>query len=123
MVCPLRASLLLLLAVAGCASEATPPWQEAEDFRWRELSIRERGNPGFTEMSTRRTGVDFGNRLSRVAAIEQSLEHGLFSLLVQNEHFLLPIHLTGEVQRSESAHPFLVSRALFLLKTGSRRRS
>lgn len=70
MVCPLRASLLLLLAVAGCASEATPPWQEAEDFRWRELSIRERGNPGFTEMSTRRTGVDFGNRLSRVAAIE-----------------------------------------------------
>ena len=70
MVCPLRASLLLLLAVAGCASEATPPWQEAEDFRWRELSIRERGNPGFTEMSPRRTGVDFGNRLSRVAAIE-----------------------------------------------------
>ena len=66
----LRAAMLLLLTVGGCASEASPPWHEAEGFRWRELSVRERGQPGFTEMSPRRTGVDFGNRLSRALAIE-----------------------------------------------------
>ena len=62
--------MLLLFAAAGCATEVPPEWNEADGFRWRELAVRDRGDPGFTQMSTRRTGVDFENRLSRVAAIE-----------------------------------------------------
>lgn len=67
---PPRSAMLLLLAVGGCATETPPRWNEADGFRWRELSVRERGGPGFTKMSSRRTDVDFENRLSRVAAIE-----------------------------------------------------
>ena len=66
----LRATLLLILAVGGCAPEVPREWREADGYRWRELTVPRRGGPGFTAMPGRRTGVAFENRLSAAAAME-----------------------------------------------------
>lgn len=66
----LPATTLLILAVGACAPEVPIEWMEADGYRWRDLAVPRRGEPGFTSMSARRTGVDFENRLSRAAAMD-----------------------------------------------------
>lgn len=74
-----RKLVILLSCVAVSSACGSPPlseWQEASGHRWRELRVRGSGDPGFTEVSARRTGVDFANRLD----LEQALD---------NEHLLV----------------------------------
>ena len=66
----LRATMLIL-TVGGCAPDVPLEWSEADGYRWRELAVPTRGGPGFTAISARRTDVDFENRLSAAAALQQ----------------------------------------------------
>ena len=56
------AVLAASLLVAGCA-EPAPVWHEAPGHRWRALTVSD-GEPGFTPLGERRTGVDFANTIS-----------------------------------------------------------
>ena len=53
----------LALLLGACGPSATPAWQEAEGYRWRELAVPG-GQPGFTTLPARRTGVEFQNLVS-----------------------------------------------------------
>ncbi|MBT3499747.1 MAG: hypothetical protein HN463_12850 [Gemmatimonadales bacterium] len=66
----LRASLAVLLFVASgaCAPEQPTTWQDEGSYRWRDVAVPSRGAAGFESMSSRRTGIDFENRLSTETA-------------------------------------------------------
>ena len=52
---------LTCVLLAGCARERpTPPWHEERGYRWRELDVPA-GEPGFTHMEGRASGIAFQN--------------------------------------------------------------
>jgi hypothetical protein len=57
-------ALVLLWLMVACAPERpTPSWNEGDGFRWRELVVAA-GEPGFTRMDGRASGIDFENTVS-----------------------------------------------------------
>ncbi len=60
--------LLLGAGLWACAPAAPPEWHQEDGYRWRELVVPS-GQPGFTAMAERRTGVDFRNTVSDSALI------------------------------------------------------
>jgi hypothetical protein len=67
--------LAFVLLVTACDAPSLPQWVDADDHRWRPLEVPSRGEVGFTSMESRRTGVDFSNRLDQELALEN--EHRL----------------------------------------------
>jgi hypothetical protein len=67
--------LAFVLLVTACDAPSLPQWVDADDHRWRPLEVPSRGEVGFTSMGSRRTGVDFSNRLDQELALEN--EHRL----------------------------------------------
>lgn len=55
---------VLLALACGEAPRAPGEWQSEAGYRWRELPVARRGQPGFERMHSRRTGVDFHNTVS-----------------------------------------------------------
>ncbi len=66
----LRAALVGVLAVAGCArSEAPPgPWHQEAGLRWRELAAPGSLTPGFTRVQPGASGITFANTVSEDSA-------------------------------------------------------
>lgn len=56
------------LAAGACTERGPGPWHEAEGVRWRDLDVRG-GEPGFTRISARRSGIDFANAVSEQALL------------------------------------------------------
>ncbi|CAN5160705.1 VCBS repeat-containing protein [soil metagenome] len=52
-----------LCGMAACGEHALPPWHQEAGYRWRELEVSG-GDPGFTHMEGRRSGVTFQNEVS-----------------------------------------------------------
>ena len=57
--------VLLMLAAVSCerAPKPTPPWRQETGYRWRDLDVPA-GEPGFTRMDGRKTGIRFQNTVS-----------------------------------------------------------
>lgn len=56
---------LLLLGVLACGPGTdTASWHQADGYRWRDLNVPGRGEPGFTPLTAERTGLDFSNHAS-----------------------------------------------------------
>ena len=64
----MKFAFLALVLLAACRSHTVPPWHQAAGYRWRDLEI-DGGAPGFTSMSSRRTGVRFQNTVSDTALL------------------------------------------------------
>ena len=61
---------LYLAALGGVACRPRPAlWHEDNGYRWRILSVRSRGGPGFTEQSPSRTGIRFTNSVTLDSAL------------------------------------------------------
>jgi hypothetical protein len=58
-----RAIILALLA-AACTGPADPGWHDEHGYRWRNLDVAARGEPGFTLLDPSRTGITFVNAVS-----------------------------------------------------------
>jgi len=72
---PLQALALGFLAVSAC--QASPEWQEAEGYRWRDLSGSRRGDAGFRLLGSARTGLEFTNHVTDVDLLaNRHLAHG-----------------------------------------------
>ena len=56
-------ALATLCGVAACGEHAPPPWHQEAGYRWRALEVSG-GDPGFTHMEGRRSGVTFQNEVS-----------------------------------------------------------
>jgi hypothetical protein len=78
---PRPRDLALLLATLGsgvlsgaCAGDSVPEqpaeWNEADGYRWRELAVPDRGQPGFRPLAPARTGVSFANAVSDELILE-----------------------------------------------------
>jgi hypothetical protein len=64
------------LALAACRGSAPLPpseWQEGQGYRWRELAVTTRGQPGFTQLSPGSTGISFANFVSDSALLRNQL--------------------------------------------------
>ena len=57
------AALTTLVVIAACNEQAPGPWNQETGYRWRTLAVRG-DDPGFTALSSRRTGIDFRNTVS-----------------------------------------------------------
>src|SRR5687768_262090 len=73
---PLR-TFFRLLAVAGLAlacsrAEVAPTWHDEQGYRWRELAVT-RGEPGFTRIQARSSGIDFQNTVSDSALLRNRM--------------------------------------------------
>jgi len=54
----------------GCRHASAPgPWREEAGYRWRDLAVRQRGGPGFTELPASRTGIRFVNTVTLDSAL------------------------------------------------------
>jgi len=54
----------------GCSHASAPgPWREEAGYRWRDLAVRQRGGPGFTELPASRTGIGFVNTVTLDSAL------------------------------------------------------
>ena len=62
--------VLLMLAAVSCerAPKPTPPWRQETGYRWRDLDVPA-GEPGFTRMDGRKTGIRFQNTVSDSALL------------------------------------------------------
>jgi len=61
---------IYLAALGGVACRPRPAlWQEESGYRWRTLSVRSRGGPGFTDLSPSRTGIRFTNTVTLDSAL------------------------------------------------------
>jgi hypothetical protein len=61
---------LYLAALGGVACRPRPAlWHEENGYRWRTLSVRSRGGPGFTDLSPSRTGIRFTNTVTLDGAL------------------------------------------------------
>ena len=58
----------LLTGLGACSRPTTPPWQDGEGYRWRELSVTGR-DAGFTRMKPGATNVEFANSVSDSALV------------------------------------------------------
>ena len=64
------AGLALLSLGLGCRHATAPgPWHEEAGYRWRDLTVRPRGGPGFTELPAPRTGIRFANTVTLDSAL------------------------------------------------------
>ena len=55
----------------GCRHAAAPgPWREEAGYRWRDLAVRQRGGPGFTELPPSPTGIRFTNTVTLENALQ-----------------------------------------------------
>ncbi len=64
------------LALAACRGSAPLPeseWQEGPGYRWRELAVPSRGQPGFTQLAPGATGISFANSVSDSALLRNQL--------------------------------------------------
>ena len=62
--------LYLAALGAGMACRPRPAvWHEESGYRWRTLSVRSRGGPGFDELSPSRTGIRFTNSVTIDSAL------------------------------------------------------
>ena len=52
-----------MLLVAGCTSSppVDTPWHQETGYRWRELSLAARGHAGFTQLTSKATGLKHSN--------------------------------------------------------------
>ncbi|HLG06318.1 MAG TPA: CRTAC1 family protein, partial [Gemmatimonadales bacterium] len=57
------AAFLAVAAPPGCRDAGAPAWQEANGHRWRDLVVKG-SKPGFTELASNRTGIEFSNRVA-----------------------------------------------------------
>ena len=72
----LAALLLTAVSLVACGDAGPAPWQEADGYRWRELSVRGNG-AGFTAVEPSRTGVTHQNEVGPRRRLEnQLLTHG-----------------------------------------------
>src|SRR5437762_12539749 len=56
---------------AACRGPAHPVvWHDESGSRWRALSVRSRGGPGFAELSPSRTGIRFTNTVTLDSALQ-----------------------------------------------------
>ncbi|MEX2600850.1 MAG: VCBS repeat-containing protein [Balneolaceae bacterium] len=60
----LLAGLLIAGLLAGCSDSSGPEWKEEDHYRWADLSTGFFGKEGFRELTPRRTGIRFVNRLT-----------------------------------------------------------
>ncbi|MGQ0703540.1 MAG: FG-GAP repeat domain-containing protein, partial [Gemmatimonadales bacterium] len=62
------------LAVAACRpTTPAPEWHQEQGYRWRELAVPRGGRPGFTQLSSDRTGIEFANFVSDSALLRNQL--------------------------------------------------
>ncbi|HEV8355438.1 MAG TPA: FG-GAP-like repeat-containing protein [Gemmatimonadales bacterium] len=69
------ALLLAAIGAAGCARQPVgpPEWHQEAGDRWRSLAVSRRGQPGFTQLPPRATGVTFQNFVSDSALLRNQL--------------------------------------------------
>lgn len=61
----------------GCGQEASEPWHDEGYYRWTALRVRGAEEGGFTQLSVRRTGIEFVNNASPDEVLEnRHLAHG-----------------------------------------------
>ena len=57
---------VLFMGTWGCVTKVPGEWHNEENFRWRELSVSHRGGPGFTQLGTSRTSIEFTNSITEL---------------------------------------------------------
>ncbi len=67
----LTVAIVLLALGWGCRrAQFSRRWHEEDGYRWRELSVPSRGDPGFTELPPSRTGIRFTNTVTLENALQ-----------------------------------------------------
>lgn len=57
----MRLALLATLLLAACETPADVTWHQERGYRWRALDVPRRGDPGFTPLAARATGLRHAN--------------------------------------------------------------
>lgn len=67
-------AILIVILVSSCADPdadfSLPEWHEEAGYRWAELKVPARGEPGFELLSSSRTGIQFMNTLTEQHIID-----------------------------------------------------
>lgn len=64
--------LLLVVSLACGQAEVAPTWHDEQGYRWRELAVP-KGEPGFTRLQPRSTGIEFQNTVSDSALLRNRM--------------------------------------------------